>query len=222
MKNVDHNYWTGDYLGLDSDHVNPDLRVTMRQLYGRKGFDFGIVGDHFFDNDRKNQYRPDGYSTYTILNGNYIGKMPFRPGAVENNRELSQRCYHLAGTIAGELFFPCRRLNGNTINQCRGSHPSINDMVHQTLESIEKYYSKERGYYPIKEALERYGYFFDSFSSFDEYIEYNLLQDRKLLPTKFPTSERELVDFWKRSIDFLEARKRRIGEFAKQNGLLDE
>ena len=222
MKSVDHNYWNGEYQGLDSDNVNPDLRLAMQQLYGRKGFDFGKVGDIFYDINRKNQYRPDGYSPYTSLTTNYLKWMPFRPKAVENNKELSEKCYSLAGTIAGEWFFPCRRLNGDTMNQARGKHREINDMVYLTLESIKKYYANEQEEYPLKEAIERYAYFFDSFVSFSEYIEYNLLQDQGLLPKKFPTNENELIEFWKRSVDFMEARKRRIEEYAKQNGLFDQ
>ena len=219
MKSIDHNYWAG-YEGRDADNENRDLRKAMQQLYGRKGFDFGTVYDSFYDNDRKNHCRPDGYSTYTALDTNYVTKMPFRKKAVENNRELSERCYSLAGTIAGEIFFPCRRLNGQTVNQRRGG-AEIKDMLHQTLESIKKYYAKESDHYPIKETMERYGYFFDRFASFDEYIEYNLLQDHVLLPKKFPANEDELVDFWKRSVEFLQARLRRIEEYAERNGLFD-
>ncbi|MDV0446330.1 hypothetical protein MsAg5_01600 [Methanosarcinaceae archaeon Ag5] len=223
MKKIDHNYWIGEYEGKDADLCNPDLRLAMQELYGCKGFDFGKTNGEFYDKDRKNHYRSDGYSTYTILDGNYVSKMPFRQKAVENNRELSDRCYFLAGTIAGELFFPCRQLlKRETMNQARGRHRDVNDMVHQTLENIKKYYAKECGDYPLKETIERYGYFFDRFASFDEYIEYNLLQDYELLPKKFPTNENELVEFWEKSIEFLEARSKRIEEYAKQNNLLDE
>ena len=223
MKRIDHNYWIGEYAGKDADNVNPDLRIAMQQLYGRKGFDFGIVGDRFYDKDKKNHCRPDGYSTYTVIapRGSYISKHPFRQKAVEENKELAERCYFLAGTIAGELFFPCRKLNGQTMNPARGNNGSINDMVYLTLESIRKYYTKELEEYPLKRDIERYAYFFDRFESFDDYIEYNLLQDYELLPKKFPTNEDELVEFWKRSIEFLEARSRRIEEYAKRNGLLD-
>lgn len=214
MKNINHNYWIG-YEEGDADRDNPDLRIAMQELYGRKGFDLGKVPDSFSDEDRKNHYRPDGYSSYTSLTGNYISRMPFRHKAVENNKELSERCYALATTIAGELFFPARMLNGQTINQSRGSHRDINDMVYQTLEGIRRYYVKDSDEYPLKETIERYGYFFDNFDSFDEYLEYNFLQDYELLPKKFPTNENELIDFWKRSIDFLEARLLRIEEYAK-------
>lgn len=222
MKEINHNYWLGKYEGKDADSVNPDLRIAMQKLYGDKGFDFGKVSNHFYDKDERNQYRADGYSSYTSLYGNYITWMPFRHKAVESNKTLSERCRFLTGTIAGELFFPARKLNGNTMNQTRGVHSSIKDMVYLTLESIKKYYMEWCGDYPLKETIERYGYFFDNFNSFDEYIEYNLLQDYEILPKKFPTSETELVDFWKKSIVFLEAGLQRIEEYARRNNLFDE
>jgi len=221
MKRIDHNYWIGEYAGKDADKCNPDLRIAMRELYGCKGFDFGKTENIFFDSNRKNHYRPDGYSCYTSLTENYVGRMPFRRNAVENNKELADRCYFLAGTIAGELFFPAHKLSCSTINQARGCHRGINDMVYQTLESIKKYYEKGCGDYPLKREIETYGYFFDSFSSFNEYVEYSLLQDYRLLPRKFPKNENELVEFWKQSIDFLEARLQRIEEYAVQNNLFD-
>lgn len=221
MKEVNHNYWLGKYEGEDADRVNPDLRIAMQKLYGDKGFDFGKVSDSFYDKDKKNHYRPDGCSSYTSLNGNYITRIPFRHKAVENNKPLSERCYFLTGTIAGELFFPAHKLNGNTMNQTRGVHSGINDMVYLTLENIKKYYTGECEDYPLKEVIERYGYFFDNFNSFNEYIEYNLLQDYVMLPKKFPTSEIELIDFWKKFIIFFEARLRRIEECARRNNLFE-
>ena len=219
MKKIDHNYWTGKY-AKDADIDNPDLRISMQELYGRKGFDFGKVRYIFYDKDEKNHYIPDAYSPYTTLDGNYASKMPFRHKAVENNKELADRCYFLAGTIASEFFFPAHKLDGCTINVVRSRSP-INDMLYPMLEGIRKYYEKECGDYPLKNDIERYGYFFDNFASFEEYTEYNLLQDHGLLPKKFPTNESELVEFWSKSVDFLEARSRRIEEYARRNGLSD-
>ncbi|MDL2261433.1 hypothetical protein LJC08_04285 [Methanimicrococcus sp. OttesenSCG-928-J09] len=226
MKQINHNYWEGyEDPKHEADKYNPDLRRAMQKLYGRKGFDFGKVGDDFYDTDKRNQYRPDGYSTYTSLDEkdpNYWSKMKFRENAIENNKEISDRCDLLARTIAGELFFPCRELNGKTINQMRGTNGNINDMMYLTLENIRKYYEKEPEDYPLKETIERYGYFFDRFNSFDEYIEYNFLQDFELLPKKFPANEEELVEYWKKSIEFLEARLKRIEKYAIQNNLFEK
>ena len=139
----------------------------------------------------------------------------------ENNKELAENCYHLARTIAGKIFFPAHKMNGNTINQARGYHNQINDMLYFTLQSIKKYYDGERGDCPIKGVIERYGYFFDRFTSFEEYIEYNLLQNCRLLPKKFPTGENELIGYWVSSIDFFNTRLLGIEEYAKQNNLSD-
>jgi hypothetical protein len=106
------------------------------------------------------------------------------------------------------------------MNQARSRRP-INDVLYPTLEGIRKYYEKEQGDYLLKEDIERYGYFFDSFGSFNEYVEYNFLQDYEQLPKKFPKNENELVEFWKKSIGFMEARSRRIEEYARQNSLFD-
>ena len=90
------------------------------------------------------------------------------------------------------------------------------------LKSIEMYYVKDPNDYPLRGDIERYSYFFDRFVSFDEYIEYNFMQDYELLPRKFPSAPEELVDFWKKSIEFLEARSCRIDKYAKANNLFDE
>jgi len=220
MKGIDHDYWTGKH-AVEADITNPDLRKAMQEMYGRKGFDFGKVGYSFYEKEEKNHYIPDGYSSYTSLTGNYQSKMkPFRNEAVEDNKELAKRCYSLAVTIAGELFFPAHKLDGITINVAR-SHSPINDMVYPVMESIKKYYEKEPRGYPLKSAIERYGYFFDSFGSFDEYLDYNFLQDYVLLPKKVPTNKYELIEFWKKSIDFLEARSKRIEDYARRNNLFD-
>lgn len=223
MKQIQHNYHQDGY--KDADQDNPDLWSVMQTLYGK--FDFGNENKEFKSENTKTHYRPDGYSTYTAPDGNWIKMMPFRKKAKEDNQELSEKCIQLAGTVAGELFFPCRRDNGidkgSTVNQARGSYRGqIKDMMYLTLENIKKYYEKEPEDYPLKETIERYGYFFDHFNSFDEYLEYNFLQDYELLPKKFPTNEKELVDYWENSIRFLEARLKRIEKYAIQNNLFEK
>jgi len=43
----------------------------------------------------------------------------------------------------------------------------------------------------------------------------------RAIANKFPTNENELVGFWKKSVDFMEARLKRIGKYAKRNYLLN-
>lgn len=226
MRPIDHNYWTGKH-EVEADITNPDLRIAMQQLYGKRDgfdckFDFGRVRYEYECEDRSKRCMPDGYSSYTSLTGNYAKKMPFRPNAIGIREDLAERCRYLAGTIAGEIFFPVHRSDGITINQARGIHPNISDMLYLTLDNIKKYYSGEEGNYPLKDAITRYGSFFKCFASFDEYIEYNFLQDWNVLPKKFPADECELISYWESSIEFMERRAQRIEEYAIENDLFDE
>ena len=234
MKDINHDYWK-EYESQDADAVNPDLRVAMNQLYGTDLIDFGEVKGskaiYKNESDECTHFAPDGWSTYTSLTGNYIEQMPFRKEAREENITLVNKLWKLASTIAGELFFPCRRIDGNTINQNRGTFGKISDRVDLTLRDIKRYYDKEVSDYPLKSTLLRYAFFFDQFASFKEYIDHCLLKDFcdenynvKLWQDKYglPQTKEELVDFWKWSIEVLERRLKRIEKFANEHGLFDE
>lgn len=217
MREISHNYWAE--INGDADALNPELKIAMQKLYGRKGFDFGKIRNRFNSEDRESHCNPDGYGSYTSPSGNYLNMMPFRAETVEKNKELAERCRYLADTIAGEMFFPAHKSNCKTINGARGQSKDINDMLYLTLENIKRYYDGESDDYPLKRYMENYGFFFDRFDSFDEYIEYNFLQDWEILPKKFPTTSDELVEFWEKSVDFLEARLKRIYDHALENDL---
>lgn len=240
MKRINHNYWEGcheKYHG-DADCHNPDLRVAMNQLYGtingEKVFDFGVIekdgGDAEYADEKSIQCSPDGYSTYTIA-GKYKTSMPFKEETVAKNPELVNKIQALAGTIAGEFFFPCRQVDGNTINQDRGTSKEIRDRIDLTLRDIKKYYDKEQGDYPLKETLKRYSEFFDKFGSFDKYVDHCLLggfcdenYDVILWKDKdgLPTDSDELVSFWEWSVDKLERRLAKIEKFAHDHNLFDQ
>lgn len=235
MKHIYHDYRT-EYRakGQDADSVSPDLRVAMNQLYGTDLIDFGKFTDGvlYYKNryDVKTHFAPDAFTTYTKLDGNYINKMPFRKDAKEENPELADKVLMIANTIAGHLFFPCRRVDGNTINQNRGTFGKISDRVDLTLRDIKRYYDKETSDYPLKSTLLRYNFFFDQFANFKEYIDHCLLQDFcdenynvKLWQDRYglPQTKEELIDFWKWSVDVLEARLKRIEKFANERGVFE-
>lgn len=235
MKKITHDYWQEYKVkNQDADALNPDLRVAMNQLYGTDLIDFGEIkgSEAIYKNklDKRTHFAPDGWSTYTSLTGNYIKQMPFRKEAREETVALVNKLCKLAATIAGELFFPCRRIDGNTINQQRGTLYQIYDRVDLTLRDIKRYYDKDAGDYPLKSTLLRYNFFFDQFANFKEYIDHCLLQDFcdenynvKLWQDKYglPQTKEELVDFWKWSVDVLEARLKRIEKFANERGLFE-
>ena len=236
MKEIYHDYRTSYRAkGQDADSFNPDLRMAMNQLYGTDLIDFGEFKNGILSyknkDDDKTHYAPDAFTTYTEPDGNYITKMPFRKEANEENPELADKVLMFANTIAGHLFFPCRRIDGNTINQNRGAFfGKILDRVDLTLRDIKRYYDNETADYPLKSTLLRYSFFFDQFANFKEYIDHCLLQDFcddnyniQLWQDKYglPETKEELISFWKWSIDVLEQRLKRIKEFATKKNLFE-
>nr|DAQ36935.1 MAG TPA: hypothetical protein [Caudoviricetes sp.] len=234
MKNINHNYWTAyKNRGEDADLLNPDLRNAMNQLYEAKGFDFGKIENgvlRYASADKRFHCSPDAYSTYTSLTDNYIKAMPFRSAALSENKQLSEELKAIAGTVAGELFFPCHSRGLGTINQNRGTFKKISDRIDLTLLNIKYFYDKSKTEYPLKETLEQYAYFFHCFADFQDYIAYNFLQDFcdgngdvSLWKDKngLPENEKELISFWQWSLERLQKRLNRINQYAIQNGLFD-
>lgn len=235
MKDIDHDYWADyDATNKDPDMTDPDLRVAMTELYGNSKIDFGSIknGTVTYTNpDERTHCSPDSYSSYTSLTRNYKKSMSFREETYLKNKELADKVRRLAGTIAGELFFPCHQIDGNTINCSRGTLGAISDRVDLTLRDIKYFYDKKQDHYPLKEALLRYDWFFSQFSGFKEYIDHCLLQDFcdenynvKLWKNSdgLPKNAEELVDFWNWSVSVLTARSRRIKAFAEQRNLFEK
>lgn len=145
--------------------------------------------------------------------------------AVESFRNLGY-------TIGGMLVFPCNQVNGkHTINCARGLSSKIRDRFDLTLECIRRHYMNEGS--PLEEILQRYCDFFRLFESFRGYVEFFLLQDlvdpdfsevRFFLPfddfisSPFPSSKEAYLAYMQLSIDFIEARNRRIREYCLKDG----
>ncbi len=140
--------------------------------------------------------------------------------AVESFRNLGY-------TMGGMLVFPCNQVNGkHTINCARGLNSKIRDRFDLTLECIRRHYKNEGS--PLEETLQRYCDFFGLFGSFRGYVEFFLLQDlvnsdfasvRFFLPfddfdsSPFPLSKESYLAYMQRSIDFIQARNRRIRRY---------
>mgnify|MGYP006896941318 CR=1 FL=1 len=134
-------------------------------------------------------------------------------------------------TIGGMLIFPSNKINRkNTINVARGLSPQIKDRFDLTLECIRRHYMNESS--PLENTLQRYADFFRLFESFRGYVEFFLLQDlvnidfsevKFFLPfddfktSPLPSNKEDYLAYKKRSIDFIDARNRRIQEFCKDN-----
>lgn len=149
--------------------------------------------------------------------------------AYENNP--TERFQEPPYTIGASLIFP---KNGtNSINSRRGCTFEIRDRIDLTLECIRRYYAKELPN-PLSECLEANKNFFDLFLTFEQYIEFFLLQD-------FVSKDLKHVNFflpfdnfqsdgypknvheWKTLRDALtklvKARNKRIDEYCRLNNI---
>lgn len=145
-------------------------------------------------------------------------------GFYEAMGEESNTAWHRdGGTIGGRLVFPRNRIDRKqTINQRRGTHPSIRDRFDLTLEAIRRHYAGQES--PLAETLRAYADFFELFASFDGYVDFFLLQDlvdetgavRFYLPfegyenSPLPTSIKQYRQFRARQLDFVASRNSRM------------
>lgn len=80
------------------------------------------------------------------------------------------------GNIASYIIFPKNKINnGQTINMARGVNSLIDDRFDLTLECIKRFYKNLSS--PLYNTLLKYKNFFDLFQSFENYVEFFLLQD---------------------------------------------
>ena len=78
-------------------------------------------------------------------------------------------------TMGGYIVFPANKIDGNTINQERGTNTKIRDRWDLTVECIRRHYVG--GESPLSDTLVRYSDFFSLFSNFKSYVEFFHLQD---------------------------------------------
>ena len=133
----------------------------------------------------------------------------------------------IAYTIGGMMIFPGYKVDGHmTINQRRGCHPRIKDRFDLTVECIRRHYRGEDS--PLADTLDRYSNFFELFEDFNGYVEFFLLQDlvteagdvrfamsfQGFDASPLPGTLSEYLAYRENSIEFIEARNRRIAAYA--------
>jgi hypothetical protein len=135
-------------------------------------------------------------------------------------------------TIGGMMVFPANRIGGKwTINQARGCVKKISDRLDLTLERIRRHYAHQSS--PLGETLARYQDFFALFENFSGYVNFFLLQDLVtedcaavtfFMPfddfktSSLPQNDHTYREYRRRSIEFIEARNRRIARHAAASG----
>ncbi|MBA3361059.1 MAG: hypothetical protein H0T94_06265 [Acidimicrobiia bacterium] len=129
----------------------------------------------------------------------------------------------IAYTIGGMMIFPGNQIDRQlTINQARGFTRSISDRFDLTLECIRRHYSDLGS--PLAATLARYTNFFALFGDFRGYVSFFLLDDLvtddhsvnffmpfdDFRPPSVPRDVPTYREYRRRSIEFIEARNRRI------------
>jgi hypothetical protein len=142
--------------------------------------------------------------------------------------EEENEVFRAIGYTIGMMVFPKNRIDGKqTINGARGFNSKIADRFDLTLECIRRHYIDQLS--PLAETLGRYRDFFALFENFRGYVEFFMLQDlvtddcsgvRFFMPfdgfktPPVPKDGDTYKEYRRLSIEFIEARNRRIDRYA--------
>ncbi len=223
---------TPDYPKKDPDACSPTLRRYHKLLWSKT-----LPGGAHFDLDdtRRDAYLYHGSNWQVFLASDSVIPTFTRWGFAAEHPELftaeeNEAFMTIGYTIGGMMVFPGHQIDRKwTINQARGCLRKIADRFDLTLECIRRHYLGLDDPSRLGETLKRYRDFFALFESFKGYVDFFLLQDlvtddysavtfcmpfddfkTPSVPKDFDT----YVDYRRRSIEFIEARNRRIARYA--------
>ena len=221
-----------DANGGDPDSTSPTLRAYHKMLWSKKLPN----GELFQLSDKKG----GTYLHHTSALGDFfLGSDAIthsyknhkrKTWLTEQIKEEVQGLFDTGSTIGAYTLYPNNRVDKqNTINQARGVNSLIDDRFDLTLECIRLFYKGQQS--PLYETFKRYKNFFDLFENFKGYIDFFLLNDlvdeseniRFYLPfDNFKTKPTftdvdEYLIYKKKVTDFINARNKRIENFANQH-----
>ena len=179
----------------------------------------GTSGKHFLSSDSiANSYSKRKGKISSVI-------FSIEPSITENFRRINS-------TIGASILFPGNRVEGKaTINGARGFNFYIQDRFDLTLECIRRHYFLLEN--PLDSTLEIYRSFFDFFENFNNYVDFFLLNDlvsldysevKLFLPTDklfdespLPQDSESYMAYYENSINFTEARNRRVSAWVNLN-----
>ena len=216
-----------DARGKDPDSYSPTLRHYHRRLWSKRlpnGNDFqlhdNVPGSYLHHASELGEFSLSSDSVIpTFTRWTSLREL------IQLFPEDENEAFRSIGyTIGGMMIFPANRIDGKqTINGARGFNRKIADRFDLTLECIRRHYSGMQS--PLGETFARYRTFFDLFGDFSGYVDFFLLQDlvdedrsavRFFMPffdfvsPSVPTNFDSYKEYRLRSIEFVEARNRRI------------
>jgi len=233
---IDTSYRTDYTNGKDPDGIDPILRDYHQILWGKplpcgRIFDLNTNTIKPYKLSHESELGSFSLSSDAITHTyTYWDRRPQKK-MVEVIKDIQpediDNFFNLGCTIGGYIIFPSNQINKqNTINQERGTHPTIWDRFDLTLECIRRWYIGEKS--PLFDCLNRYSNFFRLFSDFKGYVEFFLLGDlvdeksgkvRFWLPFKdfgltppLPQDADEYRTYMENVSNFIKARNMRIDE----------
>jgi hypothetical protein len=216
-----------DARGKDPDVYSPTLRQYHKLLWSKalpsgRSFDLddAVRGAYLHHRSELGEFFLSSDSVIPTFTRWGFAKAHPELYTEEENKAFMGISY----TIGGMMVFPGNRIQGKwTINQARGCLRKISDRFDLTVECIRRHYARRSS--PLGETLARYDDFFELFEGFGGYVDFFLLQDlvtddyaraRFFMPfdefqtVSVPRDDVTYREYRRRSIEFVEARNRRI------------
>lgn len=219
-----------DANGGDPDSTSPTLRSYHQQLWSK-----ALPNGKLFELTEK---KPGTYLYHNSELGEYFLGSDAITHSYRNHKRKAwltqqiqndvQELFDLGSTIGAYTIFPNKRVDRkHTINQARGVNSLIDDRFDLTLECLRRFYLGLHS--PLYNTFLRYKDFFNLFENFQAYIDFFLLNDlidadgnvKFYLPFDNFASRpafadiRDYMTYKNGVMEFITARNRRIGEYAK-------
>ena len=218
--------------GRDLDAYSPRLK-TAHQLLWNKPLPSGELFELKPMTKRYLVFRSDDL-VYSLASDQISNSMRTTVRLKDITSQVSEdeldHFQYLGSTLGGTILFPGKQINRKiTINVARGFSKQIEDRFDLTLECIRLQYQGLPN--PLEITLEIYWKFFELFETFENYVEFFLLQDlvtdgkvKFYLPadgfTKpaLPQDIHEYREYMSNVKEFVMARSRRMQIWAATQG----
>lgn len=225
---------TPDYPRCDPDTRSPTLRRYHRLLWSKPlpigpTFDLSERGYYLHHHSALGEF---SLASDTVMPTFIRWPEALRPIREQDPPHVHEEFSTIVYTIGGMMIWPANRVDGkNTINQDRGwRRHDIADRFDLTVECVRRHYLVQQS--PLAATLSRYSNFFDLFKDFRGFVDFFLLDDlvgdgdhvRFFMPfddfrpqpggSALPKDLDTYREFRRRSIEFIEARNRRIQDWA--------
>ena len=223
------NFYTDTPVGKDPDSYSPTLRRYHKILWSKalpNGRKLELVDTHPHSYLYHKSELGEFFLTSDAITHSYRNTSQIAHVIARTPTDIVQNLFNLGSTIAAYTVFPGNKVaNKMTINGARGCNARVRDRFDITLECIRRHYDKDVS--PLSAVLDRYSGFFALFGNFRGYVDFFLFQDvvaadyssikfhlpyRCFEDSPLPQSTEQYLQYQESTINFINARARRIEE----------